>query len=51
MCFEDSDFKQQNINEKTEELGFAAAELLKPENLVGPFLSTEELMKSLWDDE
>lgn len=42
--------KQFNINEN-DELGPKAKELLKPENLIGPFKSTEELMKSLWDEE
>lgn len=26
-------------------------ELTKPENLIGPFKTTEELMASLWDDD
>lgn len=26
-------------------------ELTKPENLIGPFETTEELMASLWDDD
>lgn len=42
--------EKQEIDE-TEELGVTTKELLKPENLIGPFNSTEELMKSLWDEE
>lgn len=42
--------KQNQINE-TEQLGRLAREYMKPENLVGPFKSTEELMKSLWDED
>ena len=26
-------------------------ELSKPENMIGPFTTTEELIKSLWDDD
>lgn len=32
-------------------LGSKAKELLQPENLVGPFKSHEEMMKSLWDED
>lgn len=34
-----------------EELDDVTKELLKPENLIGPFDTTEELMKSLWDED
>ena len=34
-----------------EELGSTLKELLKPENLIGPFETTEEMMKSLLDDD
>jgi len=43
--------KTEQIEEKSEELGSLTKELLKPENLIGPFNTTEELMKSLWDEE
>lgn len=42
--------EKSQINED-EELGSALKELLKPENLVGEFSTTEELMKSLWDED
>lgn len=42
--------EKQNIDE-TEELGSWTKEMLKPENLVGPFDSLEETMKSLWDED
>lgn len=41
--------KNQN-NGNTEELGKWTKEMLKPENLIGPFKTTEEMMKSLLDD-
>lgn len=41
--------QEQFLNE-TEELGSSVKELMKPENLVGPFDSTEEMLKSLWDE-
>ena len=41
---------EKNINE-SEELSDYVKELIKPENLIGPFNSTEEMMKSLWDEE
>ena len=37
--------------EETEELGSWTKELMKPENMIGPFNSTEEMMKSLLDEE
>lgn len=40
---------KNDAHEEYEELGSAVKELMKPENLIGPFDSTEELMKSLWD--
>lgn len=40
-----------HINEIQKELGSAAKELMKPENLVGPFDNVEDLMKSLWDED
>lgn len=40
---------QNDVHEEYEELGAAAKELMKPENLVGPFDTAEERMKSLWD--
>ena len=39
------------IDENTEELGEWTRKMLKPENLIGPFNSTEEMMKNLWDTE
>lgn len=42
--------KKQILDEE-EELGSWTKEMLKPENLIGPFNSTEELMKSLWDED
>ncbi len=43
----------QNSSQENEEeeIGAYAKELLKPENLIGPFKSTEEMMKSLWDED
>lgn len=44
----------QNDKEKldeTNEMSDYLKELLKPENLVGPFKTTEEMMKSLWDED
>lgn len=41
--------EQHTKNDTHEELGAAAKELMKPENLVGPFDTAEELMKSLWN--
>ena len=32
-------------------LGAKAREMLQPENLIGPFESHEEMMKSLWGDD
>ena len=43
--------EKQPKNEHVRKLGPAAMELLKPENLIGPFDTVEDLMKSLWDDE
>ncbi len=40
---------QNDVHEEYEELGAAAKELMKPENIIGTFNSTEEMMKSLWD--
>ena len=37
--------------EETQELGSKVKELLKPENLIGPFNSVQDFMKSLWDEE
>ena len=42
--------EKSQINED-EELGSTLKELTKPENLIGPFKTTEELMASLWDDD
>lgn len=36
--------------EETQELGSKVKELLKPENLIGPFNSVQDFMKSLWDE-
>ena len=41
----------EKINEMPEEIGSWTEEMLNPENLIGPFNSTEEMMKSLWDEE
>ena len=41
----------EKINELPEEIGSWTKEMLNPENLIGPFNSTEEMMKSLWDEE
>ena len=40
---------QKQQTEETEELGSKVKELLKPENLIGPFDSVQDFMKSLWD--
>ena len=40
----------KGFNEEND-LGAAAKELLKPENIMGPFNSVEEMMKSLLDEE
>ena len=44
--------KQENKknDELPEEIGSWTKEMLNPENLIGPFNSTEEMMKSLWDE-
>lgn len=42
--------KTKPVNETNEELGSLTKKMLKPENLIGPFDSTEEMMKSLWED-
>lgn len=42
---------KENFNNTNEELGSLAKELLKPENLIGPFETTEEMLKSLWDED
>ena len=41
--------KIETIDE-TEELGSWTKEMLKPENLLGPFESTEEMIKSMLED-
>lgn len=41
----------EKLNEDEEELSDYVKELIKPENLIGPFNSTEDMMKSLWDEE
>lgn len=41
--------EKQNTNE-TEELSDYVKELLKPENLIGPFDSTEEMLRSMLKD-
>lgn len=41
--------EKQNTNE-TEKLSDNVKELLKPENLIGPFDSTEEMLKSMLED-
>ena len=43
--------KLNNTNEEFNTLGSCVKELLKPENLIGPFDSTDEMMKSLWDED
>ncbi len=40
----------KRIDEENEELGATVKELSKPENLMGPFKSTEEMMKNLLDE-
>lgn len=42
-----------NINNlcKRSDLGTRAREMLQPENLIGPFESHDEMMKSLWGDD
>lgn len=40
-----------NKREETEELGSKAKELMKSENLRGPFDSVQAFMKSLWDED
>ncbi len=42
---------QNSSQEKDKELGAKAKELLRPENLIGPFKSTDEMMKSLLDED
>lgn len=42
---------QKQQIEETQELGSKVKELLKPENLIGPFNSVQDFMKSLWDEE
>ena len=42
--------EKQNLDEDME-LSDYVKELIKPENLVGPFDCTEDLMKSLWDED
>lgn len=42
---------QNDVHEEYEELGAAAKELMKPENIIGTFNSTEEMMKNLWDED
>ena len=42
--------EKENMQE-TEELGSEVKELLKSENLIGPFNSVESFMTSLWDEE
>jgi len=41
---------ENQVNENTEELGKWTKEMLKPENLIGSFKTTEQMMKSLLDD-
>ena len=43
--------KKITENEETEELGSKAKELMKSENLRGPFDSVQAFMKSLWDED
>lgn len=43
--------KKKQETDESNELSDYVKELIKPENLQGPFSSTEELMKSLWDEE
>ena len=45
------EIKAKQIIDEDEELGSSVKELLKPENLVGPFDTVEEMMKSLLDEE
>ena len=47
----DMETENEKINETNEELGSWTKEMLNPENLIGPCNSTEEMMKSLWDEE
>jgi len=42
--------KKANSGNSEHKLGSWTREMLKPENLIGPFETTEELMKSLWDE-
>ena len=44
---------QQEVKDSydTDLLSDYVKELTKSENLIGPFKTTEELMKSLWDDD
>ncbi len=51
MSFNENLPNQNNTNEKTEELGSAAKELMKPENIVGVFESTEEMIQYLLSEE
>ncbi len=51
MLFNENLPNQNNTNEKTEELGSAAKELMKPENIVGVFESTEEMIQHLLSEE
>lgn len=43
--------EKKELKETKIEYSDYVKELIKPENLVGPFDTTEELMKSLWDEE
>ena len=45
------DKKQEvEINEDNEELGSWTKKMIKPENLLGPFDSTEEMLRSMLED-
>ena len=52
MTSEEKKIIEETIQENAkEELGEWTKEMIKPENIAGTFDSTEEMMKSLWDED
>lgn len=51
ITLEEKKLIEEKINEKSEELSDFVKELIKPENCMGPFETTEEMMQAIWDSE
>lgn len=51
MTPEENKITEENITETENVLSDTVKDLFKPENIIGPFKSVEELMQNTWDSE